>query len=325
MSDGPFRWALLGYGDLAEKRVAAALQSATGCALESVWGRNPERTARFAGQHQIPRAARSLDEIWDSQPDAVYVCTPPHSHADYACAALERGIPVLVEKPMAVTDDECRRMVSAAQQSGVQLGVAYYRRAFPKMQRVRQLIDDGVLGIPVWVGMAAHSWFAPTTDDPKAWRVDPQQSGGAGALADIGVHRLDLLDYWFGGAQLTDATFTRLVQDYAVEDGSALTLSLPGGAPVQAFFSWNSKTWVDRVELVGTEGRIVLEPLDSPNLTVIRGREREDLSIPAPENAHLPCVEDFVAACRDGKSPLCDGDAGARTSALLAAAIRAAL
>lgn len=78
------------------------------------------------------------------------------------------------------------------------------------------------------------------------------------------------------------------------------------------------------MEIVGSEGKIIVEPLDSPHLTVIRGREREDFSIPAPDNAHLPCIEDFVTACREGCTPLCDGADGLRTNQTLENAIRLA-
>lgn len=317
-----FRWGLVGYGDLAEKRVAAALQQSG--ELVAVWGRHIERTRDFAHRHNIAQICKSFPELATFDLDGVYVCTPPHSHAEYAIAAAEAGKHVLVEKPMASSVAESQRILQAANDHHVKLGVAYYRRAFPKMIRIRELIQEGILGEPVWVNIASHSWFAPATDDPKHWRVERAASGGAGALADIGVHRLDLLNYWLPGAVVQSAHFTNLIHHYEVEDSSSLILQLPNGAPVHAFFSWNSKTWIDRMEIVGSEGKIIVEPLDSPHLTVIRGREREDFSIPAPDNAHLPCIEDFVTACREGCTPLCDGADGLRTNQTLENAIRLA-
>lgn len=317
-----FRWGLIGYGDIAEKRVADALKQ-TGV-LQAVWGRDPDRTAGFAAKHGIPVACRSLDALLHEELDGIYVCTPTGSHAEYAVAAAERGRHVLVEKPMASTVEDCERMILAAETAGVQMGVAYFRRAFPKMIRIRELIQQGALGTPVWVNIASHSWYAPAADDPKHWRVEKEPSGGAGALSDIGVHRLDLLEYWLPGSTLEHAVFSNLVHPYEVEDGSALMLKLPNGAPVHAYFSWNSKTWIDRVEIVGSEGKIIAEPLDGPGLTVIRGRDREEFSLPPPENAHLPLVADFVAACRENRRPLCDGASGLRATELLVRAIRAA-
>jgi len=317
-----FRWGLIGYGDLAEKRVATALQNAAGSSLSAVWGRDPEKTRAFAERHGIKKAASSLDDLLGEALDGIYVCTPPGSHAEYAIRAAEAGCHVLVEKPMAPSSQDCDRMNAAAEKANVRIGVAYYRRAFPKMRHIRKLIQEGALGEPVWVNMAAHSWFAPAGDDPKHWRVEPELSGGAGALADIGVHRLDLLDYWLGESTVASAVFTNLVHSYDVEDGSSLVLKLSNGAPVHAYFSWNSKTWIDRFEIVGSEGKIIAEPLDSGSLIVIRGRDREELDLPPPENAHLPCVEDFLTSCQGGREPLCDGQAGKRTTQLLEASIR---
>ena len=311
------RWGLVGYGDLADKRVAAALQKATGSELTGVWGRRHEKTREFAKQHGIPQARSTLDDLLKSEIDAVYVCTPPDSHAEYALAAIAAGKHVLVENPMAATVRDCERMIEAARSKKVILGVAYYRRAYPKMQKVKQLIDEGMLGTPTWVNIAAHSWFNPSADDPKHWRVEKARSGGAGALADIGVHRLDLLDYWMGPSTVVHRNLQHLAHTYEVEDGASVVLQLSNGAPVHAYFSWNSKTWADRFEIVGSEGKIIAEPLDGAPLTLIRGRDTEQLQIAPPENAHLPCIEDFVNAIAQKREPLCNGEAGLRANRLL--------
>ena len=166
-----FRWGLIGYGDLAEKRVAAALRTAAGSRLVGIWGRDPARARSFADRHQISQVHQTLESLLASDIVAVYVCTPPASHAPYALAAIAAGKHVLVEKPMAVSVQECEQMIAAANSAHVTLGVAFYRRAFPKMQRIRALIREGLLGVPTWVNIVSHSWFNPPGDDPKHGRV----------------------------------------------------------------------------------------------------------------------------------------------------------
>ncbi|MEO8205266.1 MAG: Gfo/Idh/MocA family oxidoreductase [Chthoniobacterales bacterium] len=317
-----FRWGLIGYGDLAEKRVAAALQQSGD--LVAVWGRSFQKAEAFAKRHHISKACSSLEEMLSLDLDAIYVCSPPASHAEYTEKAAAAGHHVMVEKPMATSIVECERMIKAAAQHGVTLGVAYYRRTYPKMIRIRELLEQGAIGTPVWVNIALHSWFLPAPDNPQHWRVEKQESGNAGALADIGVHRFDLLDFWLGESKVVHASFTNLVQSYEVEDGASVILQLKNGAPVHTFFSWNAKTWMDRFEIVGSEGKIIAEPLDGPQLIVMRGDDREELMLPAPENAHSACIQDFVSACREGRSPLCNGKTGLRTNTLLEHAIRAA-
>lgn len=311
------KWGLIGYGDLADKRVAAALRDAEGSTLCGVWGRDSGKTRDFASRHQITQPHDSLETLVQSDVDAIYVCTPPDTHGEYSLAALGAGKHVLVEKPMAASVAECKSIIAKAQSKNLVLGVAYYRRAYPKMQKIKELINEGVLGAPTWVNIAAHSWFNPASDDPKHWRVEKNKSGGGGAIADIGVHRLDLLDYWLGESKVLFSDLQNIVQKYEVEDGASAVLQLTNGAPVHCYFSWNSRTWLDRFEIAGTEGKIIAEPLDGPSLVVIRGREREELSIAPPENVHLPCVEDFVRAVQEQSTPLCDGAAGLRTNELL--------
>ncbi|HVF10998.1 MAG TPA: Gfo/Idh/MocA family oxidoreductase [Abditibacteriaceae bacterium] len=315
------RWGLVGYGDLAGKRVAAALQQAEGSTLSGIWGRSYGKSQSFAERHQISHAHATLESLLQSDIDAVYVCTPPDSHAEYTLPTIAAGKHVLVEKPMAASVAECESMVAAARDKGVTLGVAYYRRGYPKMQKVKQLIEEGVLGTPTWVNIAAHSWFNPIEGDPQYWRVQKARSGGGGAVADIGVHRLDLLQYWLGSCRAVCRHLQHLVQPYEVEDGASVILELSNGAPVHAYFAWNSRTWIDRFELVGSEGKIIAEPLDGAPLIVIRGREREELAIDPPANAHLPCIEDFVRAVQERRTPLCDGVAGLETNRLLEAIV----
>ncbi|HYF48627.1 MAG TPA: Gfo/Idh/MocA family oxidoreductase, partial [Planctomycetota bacterium] len=311
------KWALIGCGDLANKRVASALKRARNSELLCVFARNPENTAAFAQRHGIRQVCASFDDVLRQGIDAVYICTPPATHADYAIRAMQAGKHVLVEKPMASNATECRAMLACADKCGMRLGVAYYRRTHPKTLKIKELIDQGILGTPTWVNVVCHSWYAPSKDATNAWRVRPGESGGAGALADIGVHRLDLLDYWFGPLKPRYCNSHRLVQDYDVEDGTSAVLELNNGAPVHLYFAWNSKTWMDRIEIVGSEAKLIADPLDSPSLKILRGREWEELTLPPPENAHLPCVEDFITAAEAGRDALSSGRAAARTNLLL--------
>jgi predicted dehydrogenase len=285
--------------------------------LVAVWDCLADKCADFAKRHQIATACRSVDELLAADVDGIYVCTPPDSHCPHALAAMEKNRHVLVEKPMACSTADCERMIRAAGECGVTLGVSYFRRAFPKMQKIKELIQQGVLGQPVWVNIVCHSWFCPAAGDPNAWRVLKARSGGGGSLTDIGVHRFDLLDYWLGESKVRYRNLHNLVNHYEVEDGSSIFLELANGAPVHAYFSWNSKTWMDRFEMVGSEGKIIAEPLDSPSLVVIRGRDREELKIDLPQNWHLPIVADFVRAVAEKRPPLCDGAGGLRTNRLL--------
>ena len=109
--------------------------------------------------------------------DCVYVATPVHVHAAQTIAAAEAGKHVLCEKPMAMTAAECDRMIAACRAHGVRLGIAYYRRFYPAVIRVKDIIASGEIGTPVFAQMNAFEHFDPGAR-PSA-RVAADRSGPA--------------------------------------------------------------------------------------------------------------------------------------------------
>jgi len=158
------RWGLIGAGDIVRKRVAGALRDAPASALVAVSrarGDLVESFARDVGARRGYRDWRAL--VADAELDAVYVATPVHLHAEQTIAAVEAGKHVLCEKPMAMSAAECDRMIAASRAHGVRLGVAYYRRFYPAVIRVKEMIASGEIAsawrsactVPIWVPAAA--------------------------------------------------------------------------------------------------------------------------------------------------------------------------
>jgi predicted dehydrogenase len=98
-----------------------------------------------------------------------------------------------------MNEAEARSMLRTASETGKTLGVAYYRRSYPKVRRAQQLLDAGAIGRPVFAELTCHDWF-DGRDRSRAWLVDPARAGG-GPLFDIGAHRIDLLNFLFGQPQ----------------------------------------------------------------------------------------------------------------------------
>src|SRR6185369_5651028 len=115
-------------------------------------------------------AARSYadwhDLIVDPDVHAVYVATPVHLHAEQTVAAAEAGKHVLCEKPMAMDTAECDRMIAACRASGVTLGIAYYRRFYPIVARLKQVLETGEIGRPVYAQIMAFEPFDPQPGAP---------------------------------------------------------------------------------------------------------------------------------------------------------------
>src|SRR5262245_60223017 len=190
------RWGIIGCGDVTEVKSGPGFQKAQGSELVAVMRRDRAKAADYAKRHGVGRWYDDADAlIRDPQVDAVYVATPPGSHLEYALRVAAAKKPCYVEKPMARSHVECRRMIEAFERARVPLFVAYYRRALPRFVRAKELIESGALGRVTGCRYRMSRLYLP--NPAPAWRLDAQQSGG-GIFLDIGSHVLDVLDYLLG-------------------------------------------------------------------------------------------------------------------------------
>ncbi len=141
------RWGIVGVGSVCEVKSGPALQKASGSSLVAVMRRDRAKAEDYAARHGVPIVHATADAlIADPAVDAVYIATPPDSHAELALRVATAGKPCLVEKPMARTHVETLAMVHAFQRAGAPLWVAYYRRALPRFLLIRRLIAERVIG-----------------------------------------------------------------------------------------------------------------------------------------------------------------------------------
>lgn len=140
-------WAIIGCGDVAEVKSGPAFKKAPNSDLLAVMRRDLAKAEDFAKRHGVARfyddAAPILE---DPAIDAVYIATPPSSHLEYALKVLAADKHLYLEKPMALSVDECRQIAAAAEKSQGKLVVAHYRRGWPMFQKVKQLLLEGFLG-----------------------------------------------------------------------------------------------------------------------------------------------------------------------------------
>ncbi len=233
--------------------------------------------------------------------NAVYVATPVALHAPQTIAALKAGKHVLCEKPMAMDYAQATSMLEAAGAAGRTLGIAYYRRNYPKVLRARQLLDEGRIGQPVVAEISCHDWFA-AEDGDRAWLLQPELAGG-GPLYDIGSHRIDLLNFIFGKPLAVNAQLSNVVHQHVVEDAATLLIEYQRGLRAIVDVRRHCRQGRDEFRITGTDGVLDLTPLNSP---VLRCNGVEE-HLPAHENLHYPCVETFASALLDGTPLLASG------------------
>jgi predicted dehydrogenase len=177
---GNVKWGIIGCGDVTEVKSGPAFQKVDNSELIAVMRRNGEKAADYARRHNVPKWYDDADKlIHDPDINAIYVATPPDSHAEYAIQAMEAGKPVYVEKPMAMNAAECQQMIDVSKRTGMPLFTAYYRRAQPYFVKLKQLIDMPAIGDIKMVNLILHWPAKPEELEGAAgWRVDPAVSGG---------------------------------------------------------------------------------------------------------------------------------------------------
>jgi 1,5-anhydro-D-fructose reductase (1,5-anhydro-D-mannitol-forming) len=278
-------WLVIGIGDITTKRVIPAIEEEARSKLYGIVTRDPAKAAPYGTKVWTDLA----EALADPAIGAVYVATPVSLHAPQTIASLRAGKHVLCEKPVALDYAEARTMVEAAKQTGQTLGIAYYRRMYPKLQRAKALIEQGAIGQPVLAELSNHYWYDESGHGP--WRLDPKFAGG-GPLYDIASHRIDVLNFLFGRPVKAVGLKSNAVHGYGVEDCATVLVEYENRARGMVDVRWHSRVARDECRIVGTDGELNLTPLNGPELRHPGGEEH----LPVHKNLHYPCVENFVSA-----------------------------
>ncbi len=305
-------WVVIGIGDITTRRVLPAITQGTAAGLYGVVSRDPDKGRRYA-----PRVWTSLDDaLADPAVDLVYVATPVFLHAPQTIAALRAGKHVLCEKPMALNYPEACAMVQAARETGRTLGVAYYRRTYPKLRRAQELMAQGAIGRPVFAEAKAHDWFN-NEDGGRGWFLDPAQAGG-GPLYDTASHRIDVFNFLFGQPVAVAAQLSNVVHQAAVEDAATMLIDYESGLRAVVDARRHSRIARDEFRIIGTDGEIDLTPLNGPELRHPGSLEQ----IPNHPNLHFPLIENFVEAVVHSTQLISTGETALLTDWVTAEALK---
>jgi predicted dehydrogenase len=186
------RIAVIGCGAVAERVHLPALARSRSAEAAVLVDTSSERASRLAAAFGVPRTASDFRSVI-GHVDAAIVGVPHDLHAPVAGTLLEAGVPVLVEKPMALTTPDCDTMIEAAERTGTVLAIGLLRRCAPALRWVKQAIDGGAIGPVQSFALREGSVYAWPVASASMFRPE---SGGV--LADAGAHVLDLALWWFG-------------------------------------------------------------------------------------------------------------------------------
>jgi predicted dehydrogenase len=293
------RLGFLGVGWIGLDRMRAVARA--GAADVAVLA-DPSPAARAAASNDAPAAAAvaSLGEMLDMGLDGIVIATPSALHAEQAIAALERGVAVFCQKPLARTMAETQRVVDAARANDQLLGVDLSYRYTTAMQRIRALIQGGALGRVYAADLVFHNAYGPD----KPWFYDARLSGG-GCVMDLGIHLVDLALWALGFPGVTSAT-SRLfaggvpidAAGGAVEDYAEARLDLASGTTVRLACSWRLPAGRDAVieaAFHGTEGGAAMLNVNGSFYDFVgerrQGTTRETIAAPPDEWGGRAAVE----------------------------------
>ncbi len=302
----------------------------------------PEKRRIFSKKFGCDEEGRFEDVLARSDVEGIHLTSPNACHAEQTLAAAEHGKHVFVEKPIANTMVDARRMIESCRRSRVVLMVGHHLRRLTGFRKVKELVERGVIGKPIQVegNFSQNLGFALT---PESFRWKGDDSGcPAGSLMTLGIHHADVFNYLFGPIRSAFSYFNKLCIPAPVEDVTVTVFQFESGilgylgsnyASPKALWLYvygteaNLRCTVTLPELPFEEYLQLWQKVDQTTKVEIfqKGRTGSQ-EVPIPlGNPILEEVEEFADCIRKGKPPETDGRGALEALALIRAALESAL
>ncbi len=339
MTDKPkVKVAVIGVGVMGSPhaRQVASLEDAR---LAAVCDHDPDRAQTLARQLNAEAFFDAQQLFEKARPDAVIIATPHYAHTSLSIACLERGIHVLVEKPLAVHINDGRKMIAAYDQArqahpGLVFAIMFQQRTFSYWRKVKRMVEDGELGRLVRATWIITDWFRTQAYyDSVTWRGTWAGEGG-GVLLNQCPHNLDLYQWFFGmPKRITGRAALGKYHHIEVEDEVSGLFEHENGMIGHFITSTAESPGANRLEIVGERGRLVFE---NGRLTFVRNHssmlsfvktspaafdkvecEVEDVDFdPQQDAGYGRVIASFVNAVQEGTPPVVRAPEGIHSLAL---------
>jgi len=351
MNSKQYNVAILGCGKVAHLH-AKAVQNLQNANLAAVWSRTERSAIEFARQYKTESFEDISQMIAEKHIDLSIICTPHPFHRDPAIAAAKAGSHIIVEKPLASELKDCDAIIEASKNNNVKLGVISQRRWYKPVSRVKEAIDVGKIGKPVFGTVNMLGWRDKKYYDADKWRGTWNMEGG-GVLINQAPHQLDILLWYMGKAAEVYGIWRNLNHPYIeVEDTSLAIIKFKNGGIGNIIVSNSQKPGIfGKVHVHGENGASVgvqtdggamfvagMSTVQEPpvnDLWTVPGEKKylekwvkEDSdffnSIDATVYYMEQQIEDFLEALEDDREPLITGEDGRLTVELITAVYRSA-
>lgn len=293
------KWGFIGCGEVTEKKSGPAFNEVPDSQVVAVMSRSEKKARSYAERHHIRKWYTDAQELIDD-PDvnAVYIATPPSSHATFAIMAMKAGKPVYVEKPLAASYNDCIRINRISEQTGMPCFVAYYRRYLPYFQKVKEIIQSGGIGDVINVQVR---FSVPPRDldyhsgKEMPWRLQPDISGG-GYFYDLAPHQIDILQDLFGVITRAHGYPANRAHLYEAEDTISACFFFESGIPGSG--SWcfvgHESAKEDCIEIIGDKGSLSFSVFNYEPIRLINSEGKKDIVVPNPPYVQLPIIQKVI-------------------------------
>jgi len=299
MSQPPLRFAILGFGHHAVRRLLPAFAQSKDTSCIGMWRRNQEAAAEDCATHKIAHCFASREELCASpEVDAVFITSPDAMHLDDALLAIRHGKAVLCEKPLAMNAGEAEAMAEAAKTARVVCGVAQNFRYNRSVNYLREQVASGLIGQPQF---AQSSYCYAAQNAPRKWIADAALACG-GPIGDVGVHSIDALRYILQAEVETISTLAAK-DDLSgeLEAYAAMQLEMTGGVFAHVVADARSP-YRTLLEVTGSEGVLTAEngfAVDQP-IEVVHRKSGQIISTTQIDNSdgYVLMLDRFAGAVR---------------------------
>lgn len=292
-------WGFIGCGEVTEKKSGPAFNEVEGSQVVAVMSRSENKARSYAERHHVRKWYTDASElIEDPDVNAVYIATPPSSHATFAIMAMHAGKPCYIEKPLAASYNDCIRINRISEQTGVPCFVAYYRRYLPYFQKVKEIIESGTIGNVVNVQVR---FSVPPRDldfqsgKEMPWRLQPDIAGG-GYFYDLAPHQIDLLQNLFGVITRAHGYPANRAHLYQAEDTLSACFFFESGIPGSG--SWcfvgHESAKEDCIKVIGEKGSLSFSVFTYQPIEVITSEGKNLITVPNPPYVQLPLIKSVI-------------------------------
>lgn len=315
------RFGIVGCGVIGPFHVKG-IKAAEDAELVAVCDSDEAKAAAIAEEEGVRYYTDMEQMLRKEKLDVVDLCTPSSLHAEQAVLAAGYGVNILTEKPMAVTLEDCDRMIEAADKAGVKLGCIFQRRVVEPFSSIKRWLDEGALGKLLLGDIYCKYYRSQDYYDSAGWRGTWRFDGG-GALMNQAIHIIDLLQWYMGPVKRVFGFAKTLARRIEVEDTSVACVEFASGAVgvIEGTTSVFPPTIPHRIELHGDKGTIIVEGESLARFEVEgeNGEVVDRIEAPAGDvqaitrptditvDGHILQIADMARCVRTGEEPVVSG------------------